>query len=173
MTERRLGVVTVIEYPPGSASYVLVEETKKHKAGRLNFPGGEPDGEGPEEESILVTGPRETKEESGLEIVLTDYLGTYDYRQDGKTQIAVAGLAIGGKLQASDKHPTVGSYPLWAIEEHLAPEGQLRSERILELVRQHHEGYVLPIEMALHIAESDILPPRTVPAREMPESLVA
>lgn len=158
----KIGCVTVIEYPPGSDAFVLAEETKGHKRGRLNLPGGGLNGkrEKGAQESLLEAARREAREETGLTVELTSFLGLFNYTEDGQLHVAFAARAIAGQLQASDEHPTVESYTYEDIEAMAAgtdEQGrQLRSERVIDAIRQFRSGPMLPLEY-VRILDTDAL----------------
>lgn len=166
--EMKVGGVVVVEHPPESGKYVLVEETKPNKKGRKNLPGGGVDlkivdGK-PIWESVVKCAIRETKEESNLRVSLIGYLGCYQYMQDGRIHHAFAAESTSGKMKPSDKHPSVDTYTLEDIET-LHYEGQLRSNRVLELVQQASAGIMLPMEY-VHVAKTDDILPRPRPRPE-------
>jgi ADP-ribose pyrophosphatase YjhB (NUDIX family) len=172
MAERTLGVVTVIEHPPASDSFVLIEETKPHKEGRLNLAGGglKSKNRKREGESIVAAALREAPEETGFdEVELTGFLGLFDYSDDGKVQVAFAARAVCGELHSSPKHPHVESYPFHIIEDYLAPGGHLRSDRVVQAISQFRQGLVLPVEAGVHMLDSDTLPPRIFQPQEQTE----
>ena len=156
MAERKIGCVNVIEYPLGSNSFVLVEETKKNKKGTYNLPGGRLNYKDGYEETLFEAAKREAQEETGLEVELIGFLGLFDYRQDGQLQIAFVANAVSGQLTTSKEHPTVESFPLEIIENVLEPQGILRSPRVLESISQYYRGDILPTD-AVRINETDVL----------------
>ncbi len=156
MAERKIGCVNVIEYPLGSNSFVLVEETKKNKKGMYNLPGGRLNYTDGYEETLFEAAKREAQEETGLEVELIGFLGLFDYRQDEQLQIAFVANAVSGQLTTSKEHPTVESFPLEIIENVLEPQGILRSPRVLESISQYYRGDILPTG-AVRINETDVL----------------
>jgi 8-oxo-dGTP pyrophosphatase MutT (NUDIX family) len=161
MSKIKMGCVAVIEYPPNSDSFVLVEETKKHKRARLNLAGGGINylkNEGRWESPVECV-KREATEETGLKVKPVGYLDSFFYGRAGQLHLAFACVAIGGKMQASEKHPTVESYPFDVIEETLVPGGYLRSNRVISLIQQYREeeGSFLPLDH-LHTGDLDRMP---------------
>ncbi|MEI8338909.1 NUDIX domain-containing protein [bacterium] len=145
MAIRKIGCVSVLEHPVGSNSYVLVEETKNKKRGLFNLPGGKQNYIDGYEENLFEAAIRETEEETGLQTELIGFLGLFDYHQDEKLHIAFVAKAIGGSLKTSKIHPTVESFPLHAIEDHLNSGSMLRSPRVMSAIRQHQSGHILPL----------------------------
>lgn len=176
MAQLKVGCVAVIEHPPDSDKYVLVEETKPHKRGRLNLPGGGidlnvRDGK-PEWESIVKCPTREGREETGLKIKLTGLLGLYEYRRDGQLHLAFGATAVNGVMRESTKHPTVDAFPFDDVEAmHL--NGRLRSDRVFELIEHYRSDVpMLPMEN-VHILGSDLILPKAQPRLAAPTELEA
>jgi ADP-ribose pyrophosphatase YjhB (NUDIX family) len=172
MAEMKVGCVVVVEHPPESGKYVLIEETKPNKKGRKNLPGGGVDAEivddKPVWESVVKCAIRETKEESNLKVRLMGYLGFFGYTQDGQLHHAFAATSTGGKMKTSDKHPTVETYSLEEVEA-LHYDGQLRSDRVLSLINQSDCGIMLPME-AVHVELTDAVLPKPRPHLAQPSA---
>lgn len=177
MAETTIGCVAAVEYGQDSDRYVLIEETKSHKKGRLNLPGGEIEilkkrsGGFKAQEGLLACVSREIEEESGLkpdDVELRHFLGLFQYTRDSHMHLAFGALATGGELGAENKkkHPHVEAYSYEDIEE-LHAAGHLRSDRVIEVIRRAHgqthgparERVNFPsVAEFVSIFESDVLP---------------
>ena len=89
---------------------VLVKRAIEPALGRWGFPGGYVDRGEPVEDAAI----REVKEETGLEVALSDFVGLYS-RRDSPVVLAVyAAKVVGGRL---DPGPESQDAALFAVDE--------------------------------------------------------
>lgn len=123
--------------------FLLVEESKPGREGRLSVPGGhiEP------HETVLEAAVREVKEESGYDVELTNMVGLY---QSILPHVNVSGpvltaRVVGGKAGPSDEHPSSKWATLGEVRS-LARQDKLFGKHILSAIETYSDGKLLPLD---------------------------
>lgn len=124
--------------------YVLIQEVRHEKAGYYNLPAGTLN----IDEDFVQCIRREAQEETGAEVTLEHFLGSY------QTVIAtgsnVVFLVFAGSVTEdakfhSDEHDVVTAMTYQEIVA-LDRAGKLRSPIVLKAIQDHRVGKLLPLE---------------------------
>ena len=142
----KLAVSVVLPYSfAGRESFVYVKTVKD---GMWGLPGGKLDLFENGQDGII----REVFQETGLDIVVSDFLGIWDFRSERGNSIrnrVYLGEVRGGKLSISkpDEISGLGVFPYWEIRG-LFREGEIRAgEPNIEPVESFLSGIRYPLSI--------------------------
>ncbi|MEK7594362.1 MAG: NUDIX domain-containing protein [Patescibacteria group bacterium] len=148
--------------------FVLVQETKGHKAGLMNNPGGRLDWLPKQDrlETYDEGGRRETEEESGLVVAHMGLISVSYSEERDHVKVTLAAEHVEGELTTdSKKHPNVDVYSL---------EDMRRMHHARELVKGAYEaaliyeqGKLMPIEMTDYMVAAAIARPISLQSEQM------
>lgn len=137
-----VGASVVVERAEGADSFLLIKQTKGYRAGLFDTPGGKLD----PGETLQECGVRETREESGLHVVLGGLITVFHrLSPQGHNHIGFifAAESYTGDPMPTDPHPEVGFYPFDEIVD-MDQAGLLRDSTILASIQLYKEGMQLP-----------------------------
>ena len=126
---------------------LMVKETREDEGIVLNQPVGKLE----LNEDIFEAARREFKEETGLEIELTDFLGTYVWLlSNGNTSIrfCFVGRILGGVLHCKVRDGNEIIEPLWLTRDDLsATENQYRNPVTKQCLEDYFSGVRYPLNI--------------------------
>ena len=126
--------------------FLLVKETKDIAKGKYSFPAGTLE----DNEDIIQGAIRETKEETGFDVVPKKIIGVFqrpNTKENNNITIFVfKSEIVAGKLTNSEKHPEVKFFSLKEIKE-LESKQFLRSAYMIPALEKYLEGNFYDLSM--------------------------
>lgn len=137
--------------------FVLVQETRKEKAGLYNLPAGTLE----THEDLLTCITREALEETGANVQPDCFVGLYQtVLEDGNNILFfVFGAEVAEGVQfASDEHEVISVFSFDEIVK-LGENGQLRSAIVMQSIKDYQRGVRHPLSIirTYHLSSLDAI----------------